>query len=215
LNILRKQLLSVPPPLIRTLKIIPTITALLFVIFSVPYYDVLFIPFILGFLFSFGGDIGIIFNLFVGVGLFLIAHLLFAFAYLNQIRTFIIQPTGTYTFIGLSLVLFLLIIIFLFYYLFKNNPRKEKTSTLYQSIALLYFSVLFLHSMVAFLFAYNYSPKNYGLLTIFFGSVSYLISDIEVMIRELHHKRKHSVLIIMSSYYLALYLISITTYFFP
>ncbi len=212
-----EKIQKIPTLAIRLGKIIPTLIVLFFVIFSVPQFDIFFIMIIITFIFCLLGDLGIIFNVFLGLVLFFTAHSLFFASYLTQILKFDVSQllsNGTFIALGIFIVVSLIVAVLIIRYM--NNKINENHSKPWKiKLALFsYLSILFLHSISSFIIAYNYFKIKPGIIVIFIGSILFFVSDFLISVREFHHKQKYSVLYIMSTYYSALLLISFITYFY-
>jgi len=212
-----EKLQAIPLRIIRLLKLIPTLIVVIFVAFSIPTFNIFYILFLVAFLLCFLGDLGIIFNLFAGLGLFLLAHLSFATAYTIQITNFSLEQMKTnFTFIFVALIVLSLFIILIFYNFLFRKSLLEKFSkpNLIKTILFVYLSIVYFHVLTSFIFAYNYYFFSPGIIVIILGSLFFLISDLIISIRECHHKPKYSVFWISTSYYIALICISFLTQFY-
>ena len=203
-----------PTVYIRTLKIIPTLIVVLFVTLSVPKYDYFFILIIIAIFFTFLGDVGIILNNFLGLAIYLLTHLFLSIAYITQIIQFSMKPVGIYTLTGIGMLLYFLIITLMYYFLKENLKDKYKRIALVIFAVFFYLAILSMHIITAAILILNYFNNNKGIIVILIGAVSYLISDILIFIREASKKQKYSVLFIMSTYYLAIFCISLITQFY-
>ncbi|HUT82727.1 MAG TPA: lysoplasmalogenase family protein [Candidatus Bathyarchaeia archaeon] len=212
-----EKIQKIPITIIRLLKIIPTIFALFFVIFSAPELNKFYILLAIAFFFCLLGDFGIILNVFLGLGLFFMAHVFFFVTYLTQIITFSFHQLVTNgTFIALAILVVILVVIGILISLYLNPTIMKNQSKPWKiKLALFsYLSILFLHVITSFIITYNYLRINPGIIVVFIGCLIFLFSDFMISIREFHHKQKYSVLLIMSTYYSALLLISLVTLFY-
>ncbi|NHK30325.1 MAG: hypothetical protein FK730_03170 [Asgard group archaeon] len=205
---------EIPTNYIRSLKLIPTLIVVLFVSFTAPRYDYFFILIILAFLFTFLGDLGVIKNNFIGLAFYLFTHLFLSIAYITQIIQFSVKPIGTYSLIGIGVIIYLAIISCLYRFLNVNLKDKYNRTTIVVFVVFFYLAILFLNIITAAILILNYYNSSKGIIIIIFGAVLYLISDISIFIREASQKQKYSVLLIMSTYYLALLCISLITQFY-
>lgn len=203
-----------PTIYIRSLKLIPTLIVVFFVIFTAPRYDYFFILIIIAFLFTFLGDLGIIIKNFLGLAIYLFTHLFLSIAYITQLIQFSIKPIGTYCIIGVGVIMYLAIISLLYRFLNVNLKDKYSRTMIIITAVFFYLAILFIHIITAAILILNYFNSNKGIIIIIFGAVLYLISDISIFVREASHKQKFSVLQIMSTYYLALLCISLITQFY-
>ncbi|NHJ49238.1 MAG: hypothetical protein FK733_15725 [Asgard group archaeon] len=203
-----------PTAYIRLLKLIPSLIVVFFVSFTAPRYDAFYTLFIIAFVFIFLGDIAMIIKNLIGLAIYLIAQFLLATAYLTQIVQLNSKPIGSYTLLGIGIFLYLSLIFLMFFFLRKNLEGKYSKPTLVILSVFLYLGASFFHLTSSSIFIlYNYSSNN-GLVIVSIGILLFLISDLMVFIRDAREKLVYSVLLIMSTYYIALFFISLITQFY-
>ena len=182
-------------------KIIPTLLVTIFVFLN-PFDDtIVSVIFGLAFLLCFFADIGIEKNFLIGMVLFLFAQIFFvlsfsslAFLHLNDEQLIILV---------LPLILLIIYDFFLLKYLSSSvkGLGEFKIPVIIYSIAL---SLMVLSTIFLYL-----TGDTSELILVVFGAILFVISDSFIAVREFHHKFKYSELIIMSTYYGALYFLSI------
>jgi hypothetical protein len=205
---------ELPTYYIRSLKIIPSLIAVFFVIFTAPRYDYFYILVIMAFIFTFLGDIGIIIKNLLGLAIYLFTHIFFSIAYITQLIQFSIKPIGTYSIISVGIILYITVISLLFRFLKVNLKEKYNRTTIIILSVFFYLAILSIHIITAAILVLNYYITSKGIIVIIFGAVLYLVSDISIFIREASEKQKYSVLLITLTYYLALFCLSLITQFY-
>ncbi|NHJ86119.1 MAG: hypothetical protein FK734_11705 [Asgard group archaeon] len=217
LQIKSQRIADTPLVTIRSIKLLATVCVFLFVVFSAPIYDVFFIILIVAFLFCLLGDISIIWNWYIGLIIFLLSHLLFSTAYLvelTNIDVFVFINNGSFITLGIILFLFLCVAGLMYFYL-RDKLKERYARSLKINFSLLIYQLgIFLHITTAFFFAQNHFQIQPGIVVVAIGSILFLTSDILLVVREYHHVPKLSVFLTMSTYYGALFLISLVTQFY-
>ncbi len=188
-------------------KIIPALSAALFVlIFRLPTLFTILLTAAL--VFCMFGDIGMEADLIPGIGMFLIAHILYTINFLWQATTTgfdILQGIIAVVCMGL-MVLYVFILI---RYLRASGPEVPpfilKAGTLY--------FLLISATLSTALFLWLTSDNILGLLPVI-GALFFILSDSLIAINEFRQKISHHEFYIMPTYYLAIFLLSLGAFVF-
>jgi uncharacterized membrane protein YhhN len=148
------------------------------------------------------GDIGIEFNILIGLGLFLIAHLIFSVAFIWQS----LLLGGTFS----SLTGFILVLIanaiYLIFFLEYLQSSEEGLGRYKIPVVIYAIMIAFMLSSSVLLWLIT------GLITgivVTLGAVFFVISDSLIGIREWHHPITKSTIKIEGTYYVAIFLLSL------
>lgn len=193
--------------LTTVVKFIPTLSAVVFVLlFRPPTLFTILLAAAL--VFCTVGDIGMEVDLVPGIGMFLIAHILYTINFLWQS---IVAGITTIPLV-LAAGCFALGVVYVFMfirYLRSSGPEIPpfilKAGSLYFVIlaATLSTSILLWQTTGAIL---GYIPV--------LGAIIFIVSDSFIAINEFHHKLSHHEFYIMPTYYLAIYLLSLGVFVF-
>lgn len=194
--------------ILTLLKAIPLVLAIFFAYFLRSDRSLLYMGIIIGLLFCLLGDYFIDRTFIEGMLMFAIAHIFFIISFLYVIdvhlTSFTLQDFGIMGFITLLIVIY--DYFFLKYLRMLNMPDKYITPITGYTllISLMLASSIWL--------AYTTTIANIVLLPI--GALFFVLSDSLIALREFSSKEiNYSVLSIMGSYYIAIFLISLTTLF--
>ncbi|OLS26643.1 MAG: hypothetical protein HeimC3_07450 [Candidatus Heimdallarchaeota archaeon LC_3] len=186
-------------------KIIPTLLVTIFVFLN-PVDDTIFsIIFGVAFLLCFFADIGVEKNFLIGMVLFLLAQVFFIISFVNWAFN---NVTGEqYIILGVVFVLLLIYDFTLLKYLSSSEKGlgEFKIPVIIYSIAL---SLMLLSTVFLYI-----SVTAVELIIVIFGALLFVTSDSFIAVREFHHKFKYSELIIMPTYYGALFFLSLVVTF--
>ncbi len=189
------------------IKMIPTLSAAIFVIlFRVPTLFTILLTVAL--VFCTLGDVGMEVDLVPGIGMFLIAHILFTinFVWHSVLTGFLMVPEMlATTCLGFGIIF----VVQFIRYLQSSGPDVPsfilRAGSLYfiMIVATLSFSLLLWQSSGAIL----------GFLPVI-GALFFIISDSFIGINEFHHKLSRHEFYIMPTYYLAIFLLSLGVFVF-
>lgn len=207
--------LTLPIISMTILKMTPTVLTVLFVIFSIPEKTVLYIllPITL-FLFVIG-DLFMEIKKVIGAAAYGSGHLVITSAYLYTLVQFkeeIIARKLGFSIFSSIIVLIVILGILLFTRYISKTEKTERYEK-YRYLVPLYDILLSLHLISALLLTFIGFKQNAGIIVISIGIICFWFSDKIIFIREFYTKPKNSVIIIMSTYYLALLLISLQVLF--
>lgn len=187
--------------LATVIKMIPAVLASIFVLFSEslsPFYIALAVALV----FCALGDIGMEVNVLPGLGLFLIAQIVFTSNFLIQSILLGFQLILLVLFIACFCVM-LIFVGFLHRYF---QTAEEPISSKMQRIADIYALVLSL-TLCTSLLIWVTSGTVLGFIP-FIGACFFVVSDSLIGIREFHHHFQNQRLFILTTYYLAIFLLS-------
>ncbi len=201
-----------PSLLTSVLKVIPTSLAIFFVLFTIVSEGIPITIFTIGLtmalLLCAIGDALIIKKLLYGLIAFLIAHIFFITAYANKIaETFPLN--SNLMVIALGLFFIILLVDVSFYIYLKRNANTAFEKMKYPII--IYMSFISLNVLSAGALTLLLIESNLFSLIVLVSSLLFFLSDSIIALREFHRDfpLKHSIFVIMSTYYTAIFLISL------
>lgn len=189
------------------IKVIPALSAVIFVIlFRPPTLFTILLTAAL--VFCMFGDVGMEVDLVPGIGMFLIAHILYTINFLWQATAAGLMMIP----IVASVVCMVVLVVYVFMlirYLRSSGPEVPpfilRTGTLYFIII----SATFSTSLLLWLT----SGDILGFLPVL-GALIFIVSDSLIGINAFHHKISHHELYIMPTYYVAIFLLSLSVIVF-
>jgi uncharacterized membrane protein YhhN len=189
--------------LIKIVKPIPALAGAVFIILMQPssslFYTLLAMALVLCAL----GDIGMEINILPGLGLFLFAHIFYTINFMWQSTIVGLQAIPLVIFT----VCFSVTLIYIFLY-----QRYLKTTTKDVEPALLkavnVYALMISLTLSTSLLLWSSSGTLLGFIP-FVGAIFFVFSDSIIGIREFHHDIKNAEVIILSSYYVAIFLLSL------
>ncbi|MGY5878992.1 MAG: lysoplasmalogenase [Candidatus Thorarchaeota archaeon] len=187
-------------------KVIPTLSALVYVFLFLPSGALFYVLLGVALFFCMLGDAAMEKDIIPGIGMFLIAHLLFTVNFLWQA----ISLTATFT--NLLITGFciggLIVFVFLFIrYLQASGPEVPDFILKAGSFYFILVSATISTSLLLWLTTGAF----WGFLPLI-GAIFFLISDSIIAINEFHHKLSRPELLIMPTYYLAIFLLSLNVF---
>lgn len=207
INLLSNQVERIPMLGIYVLKVIPAFISVIFVIFM--DNEIFNVLISLALIFCLIGDITIMQKLSRGVIFFSLAQITFISAFILKIFEYLESISledylVTYSLIIISIVLLAIIIIVLVYiYLDSDSKEFEK----YKKPILFYSALLIM--LICSTTTFWLFSNEILFITVVLGAFLFLISDSIIVIREFHHKPKYSVIKVMGTYYLSIFLLSL------
>lgn len=189
------------------MKMIPALSAVIFVILNrTPTLFTILLAVAL--VFCMFGDVGMEADLVPGIGMFLIAHILYTVNFLWQSSLIGLTLIPTALFVG-CLVLGIVYVFMLIRYLRASGPEVPpfilRAGTLYFIIIAATLSTSVLLWLTA--------GVTLGIIPVI-GALFFIISDSFIGINEFHHKLGRHEFYIMPTYYLAIFLLSLSVYVF-
>ncbi|MFW9958479.1 MAG: lysoplasmalogenase family protein [Candidatus Odinarchaeota archaeon] len=189
--------------LIKIIKPIPALSGAVFIILTLPsaslFYPLLAVALVL----CAFGDIGMEINILPGLGLFLFSHIFYTVNFVWQSTILGLQM--------IPLVVFAVCIAVMLVYIFLYQ-RYLKTTTKDVEPALLkavnVYALMISLTLSTSLLLWLTSGALLGFIP-FVGTIFFVISDSTIGIREFHHDLNKAEVLIFSTYYLAIFLLSL------
>ncbi|TFG27757.1 lysoplasmalogenase [Candidatus Thorarchaeota archaeon] len=199
-----RESLKTKTGLIKIVKPIPALAAAVFTIYmNLPspalFYLLLAIALVLCAL----GDVGMEINILPGLGLFLFSHIFYTSNFFFQSLTLGLTIIPLTAF-GVCLVIMIGYIFF--YQRYLKTTQKEVEPALLKAVNV-YALMISLTLSTALLLWFS-SEIMLGFIPLI-GAIFFVLSDSIIGIREFHHDIKNAELIILSTYYLAIFLLSL------
>lgn len=207
-NILQSRSIISYTNVLSLLKGIPLLVAILFAYVLKTKKSDLYLGVIVALLFCLLGDFFIDKNLIQGMVMFSIAHMFFLFTFVYGISIHLVnfQPNDFIVLSSLTSLILMYDYVFLRYLLMLKVPQQYNAP-------LIIYTILISSVLISAIFlAYIVPIGQIVLLPL--GMILFILSDSMIAIREFSGKEmRHSVTKIMGSYYIAIFLISLTTLF--
>lgn len=202
-----KRIKQIPGALVIVIKAIPTALATLFILFFRPSPSLFYCLMAVALFFCMLGDIGMEVALFTGIGLFAIAQIIFTITFSSQSLVLGISSIGITT-TGLTFVPMVVFVICLIRYLQSSDQGLGK----FRIPVILYAIVISLMLCTAILLWVSSTAFLGGIIVI--GAIFFVISDSLFGVREFHHQFSKATVSIFSTYYLAIFLLSLNVLVF-
>jgi uncharacterized membrane protein YhhN len=200
------EIIYIPIKFSTIIKGIPATLAVIFVLILPTDLSVFHIILAGAFLFCMAGDLGMEKGLLPGLSLFLVAQILFNLAFIYQ--TLVIGLTIPTLIISLILVAGMMIYFFLLLrYLESSDPKLGK----FKVPGIIYFVFISLMLASAVLLWMTSQALEFGIVVL--GGLLFVISDSIIGIKEFHHVISYRELKVMSTYYGAILLLSLSVLF--
>lgn len=190
--------------LIRLIKPIPALAGAAFVILMQPSMSLFYPLLAVGLVLCALGDIGMEVNILPGLGLFLFSHIVFTANFTWQSVLLGLQMLPLVIFV--VCIAFMLIYIFLYQKYLKTTTKDVQPALLK---AVIVYALLISLTLSTSLLLWLSSGTLLGFIP-FVGAAFFVFSDSVIGIREFHHDIKNAEVIILSTYYLAIFLLSLS-----
>ena len=188
------------------IKAIPTLLALIYVFYTLPSGSLFYILLGIALFFCMLGDVAMEKDIIPGIGMFLLAHLFFTVNFLWQTITMTLDIMNIA--IGVACFGGLIVYVFLFIrYLQVSGPEVPDFILKAGSFYFLLVSATISTSLLLWLTV----GALWGFLPVV-GAIVFILSDSIIAINEFHHKLSHPELLIMPTYYLAIFLLSLSVF---
>ena len=187
-------------------KAIPTLLALVYVFYALPSGSLFYILLGVALFFCTLGDIAMEKDIIPGIGMFLLAHLFYTVNFLWQAITLTLDFTN----IIIAIVCFggLVVYVFMFIrYLQSSGPEVPEFVLKAGSFYFILISATLSTSLLLWLT----TGALWGFLPVI-GAIFFIISDSIIALNEFHHKLSHPELLIMPTYYLAIFLLGLSVF---
>lgn len=207
-SILQDRYPDVPIASYQTVvKVIPTLLALIFVFITTPSGPLFYILGIALF-FCMLGDVAMEKDIVPGIGMFLLAHIIFNVYFLWRA----ISLTLIFTNMLIAILCFGGFVVFVVLYIRYLNSSGPEIPDFVLKAGSFYF-VLISATLSTSLLLYLTTGAYAGFLPVI-GALFFIISDSIIALNEFHHKLSHPEYLIMPTYYLAIFLLSLSVFVF-
>ena len=185
------------------IKFTPTVLAAGYVFLTRPSDALFYTLFTIAFVFCAFGDVGMEKDLIPGIGMFLIAHLLFTINYLWQasITGLTVVPLTVF---GICAVIMIIYVFMFIKYLRSSGPEIPDFVLKAGSFYFVLIGVTLSSSILLWLA----TGAELGFIPVV-GAIFFVLSDSLIAVREFHHEINHDELLVMPTYYLAIFLLSL------
>ncbi len=203
LAIASERLKQLPKMLVTGIKAIPALLGAIFVLLLRPSVALFYMLLAVALIFCMLGDVGLEYNLLAGLGLFLAAQLIFIGAFLWQ------SILNGLTFLPITAFITWLAGM-LFYIIFYHQYLQSSENGLGKMrIPILLYAFIISLSLSSSLLLWLTSGTVFGFIP-FIGAFFFVISDSLIGVREFHHRFMKAELIILTTYFLAIFLLSLS-----
>ena len=196
-----ERLSKLPTAVFIVIKILPALSATVFVLLFRPTQSLVYLLLAVAFIFCILGDIGMETKFLVGVGLFLLAQVLFIinFVWQSLLLGVSFLPLAAF---AVALISWILVIVFLTQYIESGdgNLGKMKAPLIIYALTV---SLTFCSALLLWLT----SGVFLGFVPVL-GAFAFVISDFTIGVKEFRHHFKRAQIFIFSTYYLAIFLLS-------
>ena len=200
----KSKLLTKLIPFSTVVKVIPAGLTIAFVLINNNESFFMYAVLGLALLFCMFGDIGMEKGILVGLPLFLVAQILYIVAFLGQ--SLIIEVNLESIFITAIVALVMIVYVILMLRYLESAKEGLGEFRIPVLIYCAFLSGMFISTVLLWM-----SSGIMGLAFVALGGSLFVISDSIIAIREFHHPINHSVLKVMSTYYLAIFLLSLAS----
>jgi len=187
------------------LKMAPALSAAIFILLtgSTLFYLLLAIALV----FCSLGDMGMEINILPGLGLFLISHFIFTGNFL--LHGFTGASVLSLAAFAICIVVMLVYLIFYFKYL---KTSEQEIPAPFMSAAYFY-AIMILLTAASSLLLWLTTGALYGFIP-FIGALLFVTSDSMIVIQEFHHRFKYDEMLTLGTYYLGIFLLSLSALIF-
>ena len=203
----KERLSQLPKPLFIVIKFIPALTAVIIFLLFRPTVSLFYILLAVAFVFCLLGEIGMETKFLVGVGLFLIAQIVFIANFIWQSLLSGISFLPVVAFVTAFLV-WILVIIFL-----TNYIESAETGLGQMKVPLIIYALTVSLTFCSALMLWLTSGVLLGVIPVI-GAFFFVISDFTIGIKEFHHHFNKAEIFIFTTYYLAIFLLSLSVAIF-
>lgn len=185
------------------IKGVPAILAALFVVIMRPSDALVFFTLVGALAFCFAGDLGMEKGILIGLPLFLIAQLLFAAAFFGQAIT--IGPSVE----ALALTAVVIVMVALYMVMFLRYLESSETGLGEYKVPVIAYCIVISLMFVSSVLLWSTSGE-WEVIAVALGALIFVISDSLIGVHEFHHKISGNVLKVMTTYYAAIFLLSLS-----
>jgi uncharacterized membrane protein YhhN len=185
------------------IKVVPALLAVVYVLLFRNSDALFYFIYAIALVFCALGDFGMEINILPGLGMFLFGHIIFIITFLWQSILIGITTTSLVIFGGVFIILLVYIILFRRYL---STSEKDTPKPLLRAVDVYALMIsLTLSTSVLLWFTTN---NVLGYIPVI-GAIMFVISDTMIGIREFHHEFNYQNYLVYSTYYIAIYLLSL------
>ncbi|MHA2203098.1 MAG: lysoplasmalogenase [Candidatus Hodarchaeales archaeon] len=185
------------------IKGVPPILAALFVLIERSGDSLFFLVLVGAFIFCFAGDIGMEKGILTGLSLFLIAQLFFSIAFLGQAFTI----GSSFETLILTVAIIAVVAVYMFIFL-RYLDSSESGLGEFKIPVIMYCIVISLMFVSSFILWGTL--RRLEAVVVVLGASVFVISDSIIAVHEFHHELSKNVLKVMTTYYTAIFLLSLS-----
>jgi len=189
--------------LIKVIKPVPALAGAIFIILTMPsaslFYPLLAVALVLCAL----GDVGMEINILPGLGLFLFSHIFYTVNFVWQSTILGLQMIPLTVFAACLAVMFVYIFL---YQRYLKTTTKEVEPAMLKAVNV--YALMISLTLSTSLLLWLSSGVFFGFIP-FVGAIFFVFSDSVIGIREFHHDIKNVEVLILTTYYVAIFLLSL------
>ncbi|MFX1319076.1 MAG: lysoplasmalogenase family protein [Promethearchaeota archaeon] len=202
INFQKESLTKLPKVLFIIIKLLPVLFTVVIVLLFRPTASLFYLLLAVALIFCLLGNIGMETKFLVGVGLFLIAQILFISNFVWQSLLLGVSFLPLAAFIT-AFITWILVIIFLTHYIESGEARLGQMKT-----PLIVYALTVSLTFCSALMLWLTSGVLLGFIPVL-GAFLFVISDFTIGIKEFHHHFNKAEVFIFTTYYLAIFLLSL------
>jgi uncharacterized membrane protein YhhN len=188
---------------IKVVKPVPALAGAVFIILTMPSASLFYPLLAVALVFCALGDIGMEVNILPGLGLFLFAHIFYTVNFVWQSTLVGLQIVP----LSIFAICFAVMLIYIFFYQrYLKTTTKDVEPVLLKAVSV--YALMISLTLSTSLLLWLSSGILLGIIP-FAGAIFFVFSDSVIGIREFHHDIRNAEAIILSTYYLAIFLLSL------
>jgi len=187
-------------------KVIPTLLALVYVFYALPSGSLFYILLGVALFFCALGDAAMEKDIIPGIGMFLFAHLFYTMNFLWQAVTLTLDFTNML----IAIVCFGGLVVYVFMFIRYLQSSGPEVPDFVLKAGTFYF-ILISATLSTSLLLWLTTGALWGFLPVI-GAIFFIISDSIIALNEFHHKLSRPELLIMPTYYLAIFLLGLSVF---
>jgi hypothetical protein len=198
-----RRIRGMPVALAISIKIVPAALAALFVFFMKPGGAVFYLLMAVGLFLCLLGDAAMEVNLLPGLGFFAIAHIDFIITFVLEVLTL---GTSQAAILGAAIVFFVMTV---YAYLLQRYLQSSQKGLGKMRGPVIFYAILISLTLSTSVLLWITSGIFAGAFVVL-GALLFVISDSLIGIRDFHHHFAKAAIAVQSTYYLAIFLLSMT-----
>ena len=185
------------------IKVLPAILAVVYVLMFRNSDAIFYFLDAIALVFCALGDFGMEVNILPGLGMFLFGHIIFIITFVWQS---IIIGISTIPLIVFGIVFFIMLLYILLFRRYLRTSEKETPKPLLQAVDV--YALMISLTLSTSVLLWFVTSNILGYIPVI-GAVMFVISDTMIGVREFHHDFKYQNYLVYSTYYIAIYLLSL------